>query len=111
MQPKSMMEKVRVRRPRPPEATPKERTAWNSFLKMVDELQGAGSELNPMLRSELDRLVSKGNPIAIRFKERLAISSFRPRTNEEEPKAPPMPRRISRLHWGTPTKKKEVGGI
>ena len=61
---KSMLEKVRVRRPRPPEPTPKEREAWQAFMKMAEELQGEGQALNPLVAAELDRLAAKGNPFA-----------------------------------------------
>lgn len=111
MEQKSMMEKVRIRRPRPPEPTPKEKSAWQSFLKMAEELQGDNmSELNPLLASELDRLAGKGNPIAIRFKERLSAASFKPREADEAPKTPPTPRRISALKWGRPDAKKHSDG-
>ena len=111
MEQKSMMEKVRVRRPRPPEPTPKEKSAWQSFLKMAEELQGDNmSELNPLLASELDRLAGKGNPIAIRFKERLSAASFKPREADEAPKSPPTPRRISALKWGRPDGKNHTQG-
>ena len=106
-----MMEKVRVRRPRPPEPTPKERAAWQVFLKMAEQLQGeTRTELNPMLACELARLAAKGNPIAIRFKERLSVAAFKPREAAAAPKAPPSPRRISALKWGRPDAKKHTQG-
>lgn len=102
---KSMLEKVRVRRPRPPEPTPKERDAWHSFMKMSEELQGDGQAMNQLVAAELDRLAAKGNPLAIRLKERLAAAAFKPRGADEQPKAPPVPRRISSLKWGRPDSK------
>jgi len=107
---KSILEKVRVRRPRPPEPTPKEREAWLAFTKMAEELQGNGHSLNPLVAAELERLAGKGNPLAIRLKERLAAAAFKPREADELPKAPPVPRRISALKWGRPDTKKHVQG-
>lgn len=107
---KSMLEKVRVRRPRPPEPTPKEREAWQAFMKMAEELQGEGQALNPLVAAELDRLAAKGNPLAIRFTERLSAAAFKPREADELPKAPPVPRRISALKWGRPDSKKHAQG-
>lgn len=110
MSQKSMLEKVRVRRPRPPEPTPKERDAWQAFMKMAEEFQGSNHELNPLLAAELERLAAKGNPLAIRFKERLSAAAFKPREADELPKSPPVPRRISALKWGRPDSKKHVQG-
>jgi hypothetical protein len=88
---KSMLEKVRVRRPRPPEPTPKEREAWQAFIKMAEELQGEGKELNPLVAAELGRLAAKGNPLAIRLKERLSAAAFKPREATNSPKHRPFP--------------------
>ena len=107
---KSMLEKVRVRRPRPPEPTPKEKEAWQTFIKMAEELQAEGQALNPLVSAELDRLAAKGNPLAVRLKERLSAAAFKPREAAEQPKAPPVPRRISALRWGRPDSKKHAQG-
>lgn len=103
---KSMMEKVRVPKMRPPEPTPKEKAAWERFMEMAAELNTNSTELSPMLRLELDRLAAKGNPLAIRLKERLAIANFKPRSVEAAPLPPPPARRIRALQWGRPTTKK-----
>ena len=105
---KSILKKVRVRRPRPPEPTPKEKEAWQAFLKMAEELQGDGKALNPFVAAEIERLAAKGNPLAIRLKERLSAASFKPREASEQPKAPPYPRRISAMRWGRPDSKKHL---
>lgn len=110
MSQKSILEKVRVRRPRPPEPTPKEREAWQFFMNMAEELQSSNHELNPLLAAELDRLAAKGNPLAIRFKERISAAAFKPREANELPKPPPEARRISALKWGRPDLKKHVQG-
>lgn len=98
---KSMLEKVRVRRPRPPEPTPKERDAWQTFMAMTEVLQGT-HEVNPLLAAELDRLANKGNPLAIRFRERLSAATFKQRDAGDAPKPTPVARRISALKWGRP---------
>lgn len=109
MEQKSMMEKVRVRRPRAPTATPKERAAWQVFLAMAAELQGdPNTGINSLLQSELDRLAAKGNPIAIRFKERVSIASFKPREAHESTSQPPSPKRNLSLKWGRPSDTKIV---
>jgi hypothetical protein len=104
---KSMMEKVRVPKLRPPEPTPKEKAAWDRFMDMTAELNAGSNELSPLLKLELDRLAAKGNPLAIRLKERLAIANFKPRGVEADPLPPPPARRIRALQWGRP--KKPIG--
>lgn len=98
----SIIEKVRVPKLRPPEPTPKERDAWQHFLAMAQELQGEGAEMSPIVRSELERLVAKGNPLAISLQRLIDAASFKPRAAEDQPLPPPTPRRISRLQWGRP---------
>lgn len=104
---KSMMEKVRVPKMRPPEPTPKEKDAWDRFMEMATELNAGSDKLSPLLQSELDRLAAKGNPLAIRLKERLSIANFKPRGVEVAPLPPPPARRIRALQWGSP--KKPIG--
>lgn len=106
----SIVEKVRVTRLRPPEPTPKERDAWQHFLAMAEELQGNSKEMSPLVRAELDRLVAKGNPLAIRLNERISAAEFKPRAADDKPLPPPPARRISRLQWGRPDKKQPSGG-
>lgn len=106
MSEKSMMEKVRNNRPRQPDPTPKEQEAWRSFLQMVEEFQSQSGVMNPMLVAELNRLANKGNPLAIRFQERVAAASFKPREANEAPLAPPPPRRLSAVKWGRPKDKR-----
>lgn len=103
---KSMMEKVRRPKTRPPEATPKEKRAWDVFTAMAAEWISTDGTVSALVISELDRLCAKGNPLAIRFKEQFSISSFKPRTAEEAPLPPPAPRRIRGLKWlHTPNRK------
>lgn len=105
---KSMMDKVRRPKLRPPEATPKEKDAWNSFMEMAQTLQEDGKGLSPLLKSELERLAAKGNPLAIRMKERISISEFKPREADAAPTPPPPARRISALKFGRPTTGKQA---
>jgi len=100
--PSNIIQKVRVPKIRPPEASPKERDAWANFLAMAQELQGNSLEMSPIVRSELDRLVKKGNPLAISLQRRIDAAAFKPRAADAEPLPPPAPRRISRLQWGRP---------
>src|SRR5574337_121543 len=96
----SIVRKVKRPKFRPPAATPKEQQAWEAFLAFAGELKaGKDGQMPPMVKAELERLCAKGNPIAIRFKERLAIASYTPRQATEAPAQPPVPRRISALKW------------
>ena len=95
----SIMEKVRAPKLRPPTASPKERQAWDSFVELAEQMQKATEPMSSIVQLELDRLCGKGNPLAIRFRERLAISQFKPRQAEEPTLPPPTPRRISALQW------------
>ena len=97
-----MLDKVRVTKPRPPEATPKEKQAWESFTELAQSTTGKGEKISPIVMAELERLCAKGNPIALRFKERLDVAQFQPRKADELPLAAPEPRRISGLQWGRP---------
>jgi hypothetical protein len=101
----SMMEKVRRPRTRPPAATPKEEQAWRAFTELAETMTSPNDETSPMVFTELDRLCNKGNPIAIKFKEALEISKFKPRLASEAPLSRPEPRRISLLQWGSPAKR------
>lgn len=105
--PSNIIQKVRIPKIRPPEASPKERDAWANFLAMAKELQGDGSEMSPVVRSELDRLVRKGNPLAISLQRKIEAAAFKPRGADDEPLPPPTPRRISRLQWGRPKQSNE----
>ena len=98
----SMLEKVRVPKLRPPEATPKEKQAWDSFTELATSTSSETSGVSPIALAELDRLCAKGNPIAIRFKERLDVAQFQPRKADDVPLPAPAPRRISGLQWGKP---------
>ncbi len=109
----SMMEKVRAPKLRPPAASPKERQAWDSFVELAEQMQKGTDPISSIVQLELDRLCAKGNPLAIRFRERLAISHFKPRQAEEPTLPPPTPRRISALQWlhtngATPTPQKTI---
>ena len=95
----SIMEKVRTPKLRPPAASPKERQAWDSFVELAEQMQRGTDPMSSIVQLELDRLCSKGNPLAIRFRERLAISQFKPRRVEEPTIPPPTPRRITALQW------------
>ncbi len=97
-----IIQRVRLPKIRPPEASPKEQEAWQNFLAMAEHVQGDGEELSPIVRAELERLVAKGNPLATRLQQRIDAANFRPRAADVEPLPPPKPRRISRLQWGRP---------
>lgn len=99
---KSLLDKVPRVRLRPPQPTPKEEKAWESFLSLAEEFQQADGTLAPIVHQELERLAAKGNPLAIRLKTRIDESGFRPRTAAEAPLEPPAPRRITGLRWGKP---------
>ncbi len=98
----SMMDKVQTPKLRPPAANPKERQAWDSFVELAEQMQRATEPMSSIVKLELDRLCSKGNPLAIRFRERLAIAQFKPRQAEEPCLPAPTPRRISALQWLPP---------
>lgn len=103
----SLIEKVRLPKMRPPEANPKEKAAWAAFVKFAEEMGTTDNEVSPLVVAELDRLCARGNPIALRFKERLAITRFQPRKADEPPVPAPEKRRISMVKWGKPG----LGGI
>lgn len=100
----SMLKKVRARKPRQPEGSPKEKQAWKNFVNMAEALRTEEGNMPSMVLSELERLCAKGNPVALRFKERLSIASFQPRKADEPPLLPPEKRRIEGVKWGTPKK-------
>ncbi len=95
----SMMEKVRRPRIRPLAANSKEEQAWRTFIALAEAMKTNNDEVSPIVLTELERLCSKGNPIAIKFKEQLSISKFKPRLADELPIPRPEPRRISALQW------------
>lgn len=98
-----LIDKVRLPKARPPEPTPKEKAAWEAFIALVTE-QGGGEweSVPPIVMSELDRLCARGNPLALRFKERLSVTQFQPRRADEQPSPPPPKRRIAMVKWGKP---------
>jgi glycosyltransferase involved in cell wall biosynthesis len=77
-----------------------ENTGLSYEMVFVDD----GSR-DAIVATELDRLCNKGSPIAIKFKETLEISKFKPRLASEAPLPRPEPRRISLLQWGSPAKR------
>src|SRR5574337_190585 len=96
----SIVRKVKRPKLRRPTATPKEQQAWEAFVAFAGELKaGKDGQMPPMVIAELERLCAKGNAIAIRFKERLAIAAYKPRQATEAPAQPPVPRRIRALQW------------
>ena len=95
----SLIEKVRTPKLRPPAATPKERQAWDSFIELAEQMQKTSDDIPSIVQLELERLCAKGNPLAIRFRERLSISNFKPRQAEEPSLPPPAARRISSFKW------------
>lgn len=102
----SLVTKVRLPKLRLPEATPKEHEAWASFVALATEQSsGDGGPMPAIVSAELERLCSRGNPIALRFRERLSIAQFQPRKVDEAPAPPPVKRRISMVKWGNPGKK------
>ncbi len=98
----SLLEKVRIPKIRPPEASPKEKEAWKAFTELAEAMGTTDEVVAPIVMTELQRLCDRGNPIAIRFKERLDISKFQPRRADEAPLPRPEPRRIAGLQWGRP---------
>jgi hypothetical protein len=73
--------------------TPKEQTEWDNFTKMC-EAAGNETDAIPLLRMELERLASKGNPAAQRLQERIAAASYAPRKPGEAAKLPQKRTRI-----------------
>jgi hypothetical protein len=100
----SLLEKVSVPRPRPAAPTPRERLAWINFQALAGQFQDKGQAMSPIVRAELKRLIAKGNPLAIRFQERLDLAGYRPRAPHEAPLPPPPRRRVRRLKWGSAPK-------
>lgn len=101
---KSMMEKVRVQKPRPPEPTQKERAAWDRFLEMASSPDAETDEKKTALKAELDRLAGMGHPLAIRLQEKIAREAIKPRAANGEPVSKPPMRRFTGLKWGRPGK-------
>jgi len=81
-----------------PTPTVKERAAWDLFTKLVQEIPGKEG-LSPIAAQELERLVTKGNPLAVQFKEKLSQASYRPRAPGEAGVSPPPARRIKNIVW------------
>lgn len=98
----SMLEKVRVPRLRPASATPKENQAWDAFVALVEELHRPDGAVSPMVTAELERLCLKGNPMALRFRERLDAAAYQPRKADEPARQAPVKRRVTNLKWGRP---------
>ena len=98
----SMLEKVRGPRLRPSSATPKERQAWDAFAELAKQLHHTDGAVSPMVTAELERLCTKGNPLALRFRELLALEEYKPRAADVAPLPPAQARRISKVKWGTP---------
>lgn len=95
----SIIKKVRIPRIRPIEPTPKEKEAWEHFVALAREMSSGANEMPAIVRVELDRLVSKGNPLALRLRRRIEAASFSPRNANEAPLPAPAPRRIKYVHW------------
>lgn len=102
MSDKSMIEKVRVRRPPAPTATPKEQAAWDAFVEFANSLEAPAGAPSPLAQSELQRLVARGNPLAIRFQAAIDRTNQRTRAADELPRDKPPARRITHLRWGKP---------
>lgn len=98
----SLITKVRLPKFRHPEASPKERTAWEHFIAFAEALGAGTGPVSPLVTAELDRLCERGNPIALHFRERLSAAQFVPRKAHEEPFSAPPKRRIARIGWGKP---------
>lgn len=98
----SMLEKVRGPRLRPSSATPKERQAWDTFVALVEELHHPDGSVPPIVTAELERLCTKGNPIALQFRERVDAASYQPRAADEQALPAPTGRRVTGVRWGKP---------
>ena len=91
--------KPRIQKIRPIQPTPKEMVAWKAFEELIEATESKQGCIAPIVQAELDRLCAKANPLALRLKERLSIAADRPRTQNELPKQPPVPRRVKHVHW------------
>lgn len=101
-----LIDKVRLPKPRLPEPSPKEKAAWTAFIELANGFGGAeGVTIPPVVLAELERLCERGNPLALRFKERVDISNFQPRKVGESPAPTPPKRRIAMVRWGKPETK------
>ena len=94
-----LFEKVRRPRVRPPQPTPKELRAWEAFVQLAEAQIAPGKEPPQLVSMELQRLCARGNPLALRFKERLSIAEFKPRTAGEVPATPLRRPRLGGISW------------
>lgn len=87
-----------------PKASPKEAEAWRSFQEMTQTLFDGKGQIPEMVMRELERLCEKGNPLALRFREKLSIAEYHTRKPDEPSIAPPPRQKIRFISWHTQAK-------
>jgi hypothetical protein len=93
-----MIQKPKLPRMRGPDPTKKESEAWALFLEIARQFPGKGG-LSLIAAQELERLASKGNPLAVKFREKLSQANYRPRAPDDPPAPAPAARRIRNVRW------------